>query len=85
MEKDNLKGEIINIGAQNEHTVNEYANMVLKITGSRSKIIYTDEVKDDPQRRQPDITKAKQLLHWEPTTPLEDGLKETIKYYEMEI
>lgn len=83
MEIDNLKGEIINIGAQNEHTVNEYANMVLKITGSRSKIIYTDEVKDDPQRRQPDITKAKQLLHWEPTTPLEDGLKETIKYYEM--
>ncbi len=85
MEKDGLQGEIINIGAQFEHTVKEYADMVLHITGSKSKITYSEEVKDDPQRRQPDITKAKQLLDWEPTTSLEDGLKETIEYYELQL
>ncbi len=82
MEKDNLAGEVINIGSQEENTVQEYAEMILGITGSNSTIAYMDPVKDDPQRRQPDLAKAKQLLNWEPTTGLEDGLKKTIADYQ---
>lgn len=81
MEEDNLKGEIINVGSQIEHTVNEYAEMVVRLTKSKSKIIHEDRVQDDPQRRQPDISKAKKLLNWEPSTKLEDGIRETIRSY----
>jgi nucleoside-diphosphate-sugar epimerase len=81
MEKEGLKGEIINIGAQTEHTVNEYAEIVLRLTKSKSKIIHEESVKDDPQRRQPDISKAKKLLQWEPSTNLEAGIQETILSY----
>ncbi|KXK10825.1 MAG: dTDP-glucose 4,6-dehydratase [Microgenomates bacterium OLB23] len=82
MEKDNLAGEIINIGSQVEHTVLEYAHMVIKLTGSKSNIVHLHDVTDDPQRRQPDISKAKLLLNWQPTTSLEQGMKEMIAYYQ---
>ncbi len=85
MEKEHLGGEIINIGSRTEHTINEYAEMVVHLTKSKSKIIHEERVQDDPQRRQPDITKAKKLLNWEPSTKLEDGIRETIRSYKGDI
>lgn len=74
--------EIINLGSTDEHTVLEYANLVKRLTNSESKIVHSEELpEDDPQRRKPDISKAKQLLDWQPETPLEDGLKLTIEYF----
>ncbi len=70
-----------NIGNPRELTILEMAEKILKETGSSSKIIYEDLPKDDPKIRQPDITKAKAVLKWEPVVSLDDGLTETIKYF----
>lgn len=79
---DGLKGEVINLGSQFEHTVLEYAEMVKKIIGSKSEIVFSEDLpKDDPLRRRADITKAKQLLKWEPSVTLEEGLEKTIEYF----
>jgi UDP-glucuronate decarboxylase len=59
----------------------EGAELVLRLTGSRSKLAFKPLPQDDPTRRRPDITKAKSALGWEPKVPLEDGLKETIVYF----
>jgi dTDP-glucose 4,6-dehydratase len=71
----------VNIGNPEEHTILEFAEIILKITGSRSKIVFKELPVDDPKQRRPDITKAKKLLNWEPRVSLEAGLKETIKYF----
>jgi dTDP-glucose 4,6-dehydratase len=71
----------VNIGNPEEHTILEFAEIILKITGSRSKIAFKELPVDDPKQRRPDITKAKNLLNWEPQVSLEAGLKETIKYF----
>ncbi len=73
--------EPVNIGNPNEMTVVEFANTVQKVTKSKSKIIFKPLPKDDPRVRQPDITKAKKLLGWQPKTSLEKGLKETMGYF----
>lgn len=74
--------EIINLGSTDEHTVLEYANLVKRLTNSESGIVHSEELpEDDPQRRKPDISRAKQLLDWQPETPLEEGLKLTIEYF----
>lgn len=83
MAKDDIAGEVINIGSQDEHTVKEYAELVLQITGSPSTITYNKAVKNDPQRRRPNIAKAKKLLGWTPITSLRDGLKKTIEHYQL--
>ena len=72
----------VNIGNPGEFTILQLAEMVIELTGSRSKIVRMPLPKDDPTRRRPDITKAKQLLHWEPTTPLREGLVKTIAYFD---
>jgi len=78
------KGEIVNLGSEEEHTVLDYANLVKKITGSTSEIVFSEKLpEDDPKKRQPDISKAKKLLHWEPKTPLEEGIKKMIKYLKL--
>ena len=59
----------------------ELAEMVLRLTGSRSKIVYCPLPTDDPMQRRPDIGKARAVLNWEPKVCLEDGLKETIAYF----
>ena len=56
--------------------------LVLELTGSQSRIVHRPLPQDDPRQRQPDISKAKQLLGWEAVTPLRDGLKKTIAYFE---
>lgn len=79
---DGLKGEVINLGSQFEHTVLEYADMVKKLTESKSEIVFSEDLpKDDPLKRRADITKAKRLLNWEPIITLEEGLTKTIKYF----
>jgi len=78
---DNTKGEVVNLGNPEEHTVVEYAQMVKQLTNSTSEITHTEELpKDDPLRRCPDIEKAKNLLSWEPSVSLNDGLMKMIEY-----
>ena len=73
----------VNLGNPSEMTILEFAHKVLKVTGSRSEIIFItpkdERTKDDPMTRQPDISKAQRLLDWEPTVPLEEGLRRTME------
>jgi len=71
----------INIGNPTEFTIRELAEAVIRLTGSKSQLITMPLPQDDPKQRQPDITKARQLLGWDPTIRLEDGLKKTIEYF----
>ena len=71
----------VNIGNPDEFTILELAEKVIRLTGSRSKIIFQPLPPDDPKQRQPDITLAKNLLNWEPKVALEDGLQMTIEYF----
>ena len=70
----------VNIGNPREFTMSELAQLVIKITGSTSEIVYKDLPSDDPKQRQPDITLAK-TLGWAPTVSLEQGLEKTIEYF----
>jgi dTDP-glucose 4,6-dehydratase len=70
-----------NIGNPNEFTVRQLAELVIKMTGSRSSLEHRPLPTDDPKVRQPDITKARALLGWEPQVSLEEGLKHTIAYF----
>lgn len=71
----------INLGNPGEFSMLELANMVLELTGSKSKIIFQPLPHDDPRQRKPDITLAKSKLDWEPTVHLEDGLVKVIEYF----
>ena len=71
----------VNIGNPGEFTMLELAERVLRLTGSKSKLIHFPLPEDDPKQRRPDITKAKELLGWAPTVPLEEGLARTITYF----
>ncbi|MCS7298368.1 MAG: SDR family oxidoreductase [Spirochaetia bacterium] len=71
----------VNLGNPGEFRIIELAEMVLKMTGSKSKIVYKPLPEDDPKMRRPDITLAKNKLGWEPKVPLVEGLKETIAYF----
>jgi dTDP-glucose 4,6-dehydratase len=82
MFSENTKGEIFNLGNSDELTIKDLAEKIVKLTGSKSKIKYTKTFRqDDPMRRQPDISKAKSVLGWEPVVILDEGLQETIEYY----
>lgn len=72
----------INLGNTCETTIRELADTVIRLTDSKSKVIYTDLPQDDPRRRSPDITKASNILEWKPSTPLETGLQKTIDYFD---
>lgn len=71
----------INIGNPREFTMLELAEVVLKLTRSNSKLVFKPLPSDDPKQRQPDITLAKEVLGWSPTTQLEQGLERTIRYF----
>jgi dTDP-glucose 4,6-dehydratase len=75
----------VNIGNPNEFTILECAQMVLKVTGSKSQIVYEPLPQDDPKQRQPDITKARQLLGWEPKIDLETGLRKSLDYFKQAV
>jgi dTDP-glucose 4,6-dehydratase len=71
----------VNIGNPNEISLKDFAEEVLKLTGSTVKIVYKELPVDDPKQRQPDITKAKTILGWEPKINRADGLKKTYDYF----
>jgi UDP-glucuronate decarboxylase len=71
----------VNIGNPNEFTIKELATRVIALTGSNSELVFRDLPKDDPQQRQPDISKARKLLGWEPAVELEEGLSATIDFF----
>jgi dTDP-glucose 4,6-dehydratase len=71
----------VNIGNANEMTLLELAKEIIRITGSKSKIVFKPLPADDPKIRQPDITKARKELGWEPKVALAEGLKLTIDYF----
>jgi UDP-glucuronate decarboxylase len=77
---ESLGGEIINIGNVNEITVLELAKTLIALTGSKSLLSFHPLPEDDPFRRRPDITKAREILRWEPKVPLETGLTRTIAW-----
>ena len=80
MECEDFTGPV-NLGNPRELTIKEIAELIVDLTGSRSKLVYKPLPKDDPTRRKPDITLAKQKLSWEPQVMLEEGLKSTIEYF----
>jgi dTDP-glucose 4,6-dehydratase len=77
--------EVFNIGNPYEMTVKELAETILKLTNSKSEIIYKPLPIDDPQQRRPDISKAKEKLNWEPKVDLENGLDTTIEWIKKEL
>ncbi len=80
MKSDRARGEVINLGNPEEHTVMEIAEMVRRLVESKSPFVFTPPaVGDDPRLRRPDIAKAHALLGWRPRTPLETGLREVIR------
>lgn len=74
--------EPINVGNPHEITVKQLADIIVSLTGSRSKVEYLNLPSDDPLQRCPDITKAQELLYWEPRVDLETGLSKTITYFD---
>jgi dTDP-glucose 4,6-dehydratase len=71
----------VNIGGPQEMTVLDIARKIIELTGSRSRIVFRPLPEDDPQVRQPDTSRARELLGWHPEVPLEDGLRNTIEYF----
>ncbi|MET0226466.1 MAG: UDP-glucuronic acid decarboxylase family protein [Dokdonella sp.] len=71
----------VNIGNPTEFTIRELAELVVRLVGGRSQLVFNPLPADDPRQRQPDITLARSALQWEPKIALEDGLRETIRYF----
>jgi len=72
----------VNIGNPHEITISEFAEEIIKLTGTTQKVIYKDLPQDDPMQRQPDISKAKEILGWEPKIGREEGMKKTFAYFQ---
>ena len=77
--------EPVNIGNPHEMTIEEIARTIIRLTGSKSKIVYRPLPEDDPKVRQPDITRARTLLGWEPKVGLEEGLTRTLEYFRTKV
>ena len=75
----------VNIGNPHEMTIEEMARTIIRMTGARSKVVHKPLPTDDPKIRQPDITRARTLLKWEPKVELEEGLVKTIEYFRTKI
>ncbi len=72
----------INLGNPTEIPVRQLADIVIRMTNSRSRIVHLPAAIDDPQQRRPDISRAKEMLRWQPRVPLETGLEKTIVYFD---
>ena len=75
----------VNIGNPHEMTMLEFADEIIRATGSRSRIVHRPLPQDDPQQRKPNIAKARKLLKWEPAVPLKKGLAQTIRYFKTRV
>ena len=82
--EDNFTGPV-NLGNPVEFTMLELANLVLELTGSKSRIVFGTLPEDDPRKRRPDITLARMKLSWQPMIPLRDGLLKTIDYFKSQL
>jgi dTDP-glucose 4,6-dehydratase len=71
----------VNLGNPREMTILEFARHILQMTGAQSEIVFEALPQDDPQQRQPDISKARALLGWEPKVDLDEGLLTTVEYF----
>ena len=71
----------VNIGNPTEISIKDFAEEIVKLTGSDQKIVYKPLPKDDPQQRRPDISKAKEILQWEPKVDREIGMQRTYEYF----
>lgn len=75
----------VNIGNPEEITINEFGEEIIRLTGSKSKIVYKELPKDDPKQRKPDISLAKKILDWEPSFTRSEGLKPTLEYFQKKV
>jgi UDP-glucuronate decarboxylase len=75
----------VNVGNPGEFSIRQLAEMIIRQTNSKSKLVYMPLPQDDPVQRQPDITLAKERLGWEPVVPLEEGLQKTIAYFKRKL
>ncbi len=81
-ESEKTKGEVINMGNPNEYTIEQISKVILDLTGSKSSLsFWPQRLGDDPDRRKPDISKAKSMIGWEPKIELKEGLIKTIDYF----
>lgn len=83
MDRDGFTGPV-NLGNPEEYTMLELANLVIELTGSKSKIVHKPLPSDDPRKRKPDISLAKSKLGWEPKVPVHEGLAKTVEYFRSE-
>jgi UDP-glucuronate decarboxylase len=82
MNADSELDEAVNLGNPHEVTMLDLARLVISLVGSRSRIEFRPLPADDPRQRCPDISRAERLLHWTPKVPLEEGLTNTIEYFD---
>jgi len=78
----NLEGEVMNLGNPDEYKIRDFANIILRKVGSDSMISFEPLPEDDPRQRCPDISKAQELINWQPETSLDDGLAATIEFFQ---
>jgi dTDP-glucose 4,6-dehydratase len=82
---DSKENDPVNIGNPHEMTIEEIARTIIRMTGSKSQIVYRPLPEDDPKVRQPDITRARTILGWEPKVSLEEGLTKTLEYFRKKV
>ena len=82
---DSKENDPVNIGNPQEMTIEQIAKKIIELTGSKSRLVYRPLPEDDPKVRQPDITRARTLLGWEPKVGLDEGLRKTLAYFETKI
>lgn len=75
----------VNVGNPDEHTIGQFADLIIELTGSNSKVVNMPAAQDDPQRRKPDISKALEGFGWKPRVELMDGLQKTVEYFKNEL
>ena len=75
----------VNIGNPHEMTINEIAETIIRMTGSKSRIVFRPLPTDDPKQRRPDITRARTILEWEPKVALDAGVVKTIEYFRTKV
>lgn len=85
MNSEKARGEVINIGNPGEVTMLSYAKKIIALSDSKSKIVFVDRPEDDPNRREPDISKAKAILGYEPETSVDEGMMKTIEYFKQKL